>query len=228
MVSQGGYTLALADTSLAAGSDVPLRFTVTGPDGEPVLLERQNRRRWDHAAIRRGRAALARATQVGRGLGAYGLQAAIAECHAVAASVEEGRVTAGSMIDCEGGGWNIGRARIRDDHPHGVITIRELLKYSSNIGSAKLALELGAEKSLAYFRAFGFGERTGVALQDGSYETVAGYVLHRLARMAEVGDRVTVADHVLEVVEVDGHRITRVRLHAAAPPDPDRRADPAE
>ncbi|TVT55726.1 RNA polymerase subunit sigma-24 [Amycolatopsis rhizosphaerae] len=60
-----------------------------GPDGEPVLLEHQNRRRWDRAAIRRGRAALARAGQAGRGLGAYGLQAAIAECHAVAASVGE-------------------------------------------------------------------------------------------------------------------------------------------
>ncbi|HKS43517.1 MAG TPA: sigma-70 family RNA polymerase sigma factor [Amycolatopsis sp.] len=60
----------------------------TGPDGEPVLLEHQDRRRWDRAAIRRGRAALARAEQVGRGLGAYGLQAAIAECHAIAGSVE--------------------------------------------------------------------------------------------------------------------------------------------
>lgn len=60
----------------------------TGPDGEPVLLERQDRRRWDRAAIRRGRAALARAERVGRGLGAYGLQAAIAECHAVAPSVD--------------------------------------------------------------------------------------------------------------------------------------------
>ncbi|PXY36290.1 RNA polymerase sigma factor [Prauserella flavalba] len=61
----------------------------TGPDGEPVLLEHQDRRRWDQAAIRRGRAALARAERAGRGLGAYGLQAAIAECHAVAPSVEE-------------------------------------------------------------------------------------------------------------------------------------------
>jgi len=60
----------------------------TGPDGDPVLLADQDRRRWDRAAIRRGRAALARAGQVGRGLGAYGLQAAIAEGHAVAASVE--------------------------------------------------------------------------------------------------------------------------------------------
>ncbi|MYS63264.1 RNA polymerase subunit sigma-24, partial [Streptomyces sp. SID5473] len=59
-----------------------------GPDGDPVLLERQDRRRWDRSAIRRGRAALSRAARSGRGLGFYGLQAAIAECHAVAPSVE--------------------------------------------------------------------------------------------------------------------------------------------
>ena len=61
----------------------------TGPDGEPVLLEHQDRRRWDRAAIRRGRAALTRAGQAGRGLGYYGVQAAIAECHAVAGSVAD-------------------------------------------------------------------------------------------------------------------------------------------
>jgi RNA polymerase sigma factor (sigma-70 family) len=60
----------------------------TDPDGEPVLLEHQDRRRWDRAAIGRGRAALAQAEAAGRGLGYYGLQAAIAECHAVAASVD--------------------------------------------------------------------------------------------------------------------------------------------
>ena len=57
--------------------------------GRPVLLEDQDRRLWDQSAIRRGRAALARAVAAGRGLGAYGLQASIAECHAVARSVAE-------------------------------------------------------------------------------------------------------------------------------------------
>jgi len=61
----------------------------TGPDGAPVLLEHQDRDRWDRAAIRRGRGALASAEKAGRGLGAYGLQAAIAECHALAPSVKE-------------------------------------------------------------------------------------------------------------------------------------------
>ncbi|GAA3882996.1 sigma-70 family RNA polymerase sigma factor [Leifsonia kafniensis] len=57
--------------------------------GHPVLLEDQDRRLWDQTAIRRGRAALARAVGAGRGLGSYGLQASIAECHAVARSVAE-------------------------------------------------------------------------------------------------------------------------------------------
>jgi RNA polymerase sigma factor (sigma-70 family) len=61
----------------------------TGPDGEPVLLEDQDRRRWDRSAIRRGLAAMHRASAVGRGLGPYGLQAAIAACHASAPSVRE-------------------------------------------------------------------------------------------------------------------------------------------
>jgi RNA polymerase sigma factor (sigma-70 family) len=61
----------------------------TGPDGEAVLLEDQDRSRWDRSAIRRGRAALERASALGRGLGPYGLQAAIAACHASASSVPD-------------------------------------------------------------------------------------------------------------------------------------------
>ncbi|MCT1478795.1 RNA polymerase sigma factor [Microbacterium sp. p3-SID336] len=58
-------------------------------DGEPVLLADQDRRRWDRSRIARGRAALARVDGLGRGRGVYALQAAIAECHAVAASVDD-------------------------------------------------------------------------------------------------------------------------------------------
>jgi RNA polymerase sigma factor (sigma-70 family) len=58
------------------------------PDGVPILLADQDRARWDRGQILRGRAALARADALGRGRSAYALQAAIAECHAVAASVE--------------------------------------------------------------------------------------------------------------------------------------------
>ncbi|MFJ5697169.1 RNA polymerase sigma factor [Arthrobacter sp. NPDC093139] len=61
----------------------------TRPDGTPILLADQDRTRWDRSQIGRGRAALARADEFGRGRRSYALQAAIAECHAVAPSIEE-------------------------------------------------------------------------------------------------------------------------------------------
>ncbi len=57
--------------------------------GDPVLLADQDRRRWDRGRIARGRAALGAADALGAGRGPYGLQAAIAECHAVAASIDD-------------------------------------------------------------------------------------------------------------------------------------------
>jgi RNA polymerase sigma factor (sigma-70 family) len=56
----------------------------TDAEGLPITLEDQDRTRWDRSAIARGREALARASSAGKGLGYYGLQAAVAECHAVA------------------------------------------------------------------------------------------------------------------------------------------------
>jgi RNA polymerase sigma factor (sigma-70 family) len=58
-------------------------------DGTPILLADQDRTRWDRAQIHRGRQALERADALGRGRGSYALQAAIAECHAVAPSVAD-------------------------------------------------------------------------------------------------------------------------------------------
>jgi RNA polymerase sigma-70 factor (ECF subfamily) len=57
--------------------------------GDPVLLLEQNRGLWDHMLIRRGLAALERAKVLGGTLGPYGLQAAIAACHARARTAGE-------------------------------------------------------------------------------------------------------------------------------------------
>lgn len=59
----------------------------TGPNGEPVLLLDQDRSRWDRLLIGRGLAALERAGRLGS-LGPYGLQAAIAACHARALTAD--------------------------------------------------------------------------------------------------------------------------------------------
>jgi RNA polymerase sigma factor (sigma-70 family) len=60
----------------------------TGPDGEPILLFDQDRTLWDRAYVERGLAALERAFALGRSPGPYLLQAAIAACHARAATPE--------------------------------------------------------------------------------------------------------------------------------------------
>ena len=61
----------------------------TARDGTPIPLDQQDRSRWDRAQIARGSEALARADRIGRGRASYGLQAAIAECHAVAPTADE-------------------------------------------------------------------------------------------------------------------------------------------
>ncbi|MEV0097391.1 RNA polymerase sigma factor [Streptomyces sp. NPDC050738] len=61
----------------------------TKADGTPVLLADQNRGRWDRLLMRRGFAALLGAGELGGAPGPYAIQAAIAACHARAASWEE-------------------------------------------------------------------------------------------------------------------------------------------
>ncbi len=60
-----------------------------GPSGEPVLLLDQDRSRWDRLLIRRGLAALELAETLANEMGPYALQAAIAACHARAATAAE-------------------------------------------------------------------------------------------------------------------------------------------
>lgn len=60
-----------------------------------------------------------------------------------------------------------------------------------------------------------FASLSGLELTDGSYETVAGFVVHELGRMPAVGDVVTVGVSMLEVTAIDGRRIAEVKLTSA-------------
>ncbi|MEJ2677987.1 MAG: penicillin-binding transpeptidase domain-containing protein [Gemmatimonadota bacterium] len=63
---------------------------------------------------------------------------------------------------------------ITDDHPYGWLTLREVLRYSSNIGMAKLASRLLPDQQYDFLRDFGFGTPTGV-----EYPTESGGLLRR-------------------------------------------------
>lgn len=82
----------------------------------------------------------------------------------VAAALEAGRVSSESVIYCEEGRMKVGRRVIHDHHPHGWLSVPEILKVSSNIGVAKIVQKLGARTYYEYLRRFGFGARLGIDL----------------------------------------------------------------
>lgn len=82
----------------------------------------------------------------------------------VAAALEEKSIKLEDVFFCENGAWQIGRYTINDTHPHGWMAAKGILQVSSNICSAKIGQALGREKLVSYYHAFGFAERTGLAL----------------------------------------------------------------
>jgi cell division protein FtsI (penicillin-binding protein 3) len=59
-------------------------------------------------------------------------------------------------------------------HPHGLLSVTEVIKYSSNIGASKIAQHLGKERFYQYIRKFGFSQQAGIELPG----EVPGYIPH--------------------------------------------------
>ncbi len=82
----------------------------------------------------------------------------------MAAALNEGVVHSGQKIDCEKGSFWVGGRVIHDHHPYEKLTVEEIVKFSSNIGSAKIGKALERERLYNYLRDFGFGAPTGIDL----------------------------------------------------------------
>ena len=75
----------------------------------------------------------------------------------IATALEEGRVTPQTMIQTAPGSLTIGKATIHDAHAEGLISVSQVIQKSSNVGAAKIALNLPAESMWNTFNAVGFG-----------------------------------------------------------------------
>ena len=64
-----------------------------------------------------------------------------------------------------------------------------------------------------------FTDETGIPLEDGDYETVAGFIIARVGRIPVVGDAVEVEGAVLEVTQTVGLRVTQIAVHPLAQPE---------
>ena len=83
---------------------------------------------------------------------------------AAAAALQEGVTTEDERIDCGRGIIRVGGSIIRDSHFFDVLTFREVVEQSSNVGMIRIGQRLGKERFEKYIRAFGFGETTGIEL----------------------------------------------------------------
>ncbi len=82
----------------------------------------------------------------------------------IAAALDAGVVQPNDLFDCENGRWYYGGRFLHDSHEEGELSVADILKKSSNIGTAKIALKMGNEIVYQRLRAFGFGKQTGIDL----------------------------------------------------------------
>ena len=74
-------------------------------------------------------------------------------------ALESGLVTPQTPIQTAPGFVVIGGARISDSHPHGVLTVQQVIQKSSNIGTLKIALQMQPREMWDVFTAAGFGQK---------------------------------------------------------------------
>lgn len=84
----------------------------------------------------------------------------------VSGALEFGSARSDSVYFCENGYWTSSGTRpLRDSHGYGDLTVEEIIVHSSNIGTAKVAIDLGKENLFYFVRRFGFGTRPSIALR---------------------------------------------------------------
>lgn len=84
----------------------------------------------------------------------------------IASALEAGLVETNETIECGRGVWYHAGRPLHEYHGHayGALSVADVLKKSSNIGTAKIALRLGERRLERFLRFFGFGRRTGIEL----------------------------------------------------------------
>jgi len=89
--------------------------------------------------------------------------------------INENLAKPGELINGENGRFMFGRKWVRDSHPNQMMTIRDVVVKSSNIGTIKLADRLSKEQLYNYFTMFGFGQKTKINIPGESSTRIRPY-----------------------------------------------------
>lgn len=142
---------------------------------------------------------------------------------AVAAALESDTVEPHTPVDTSPGRLRIRRQTVRDVRDFGLLDVAGVIRKSSNVGVAKVALQLPPGRLWELYRALGFGARTGVALpgeQSGVLEDGKGWDDFELATRAfGYGLSVTGLQlaHAYGVLATDGLRVPPTVLRRESP-----------
>lgn len=119
----------------------------------------------------------------------------------LSAALETTNLTPDTLINCGNGVINLYGRRIRDDHPHSVLSMADVLAKSSNIGAIQIALKTGERPLYKYQRLFGFGQKTGIELageSGGNLRDVKTWMASSIGSLA-MGHEVSVTSLQLAV-----------------------------
>jgi cell division protein FtsI (penicillin-binding protein 3) len=149
--------------------------------------------------------------RLNRALGVVYEPGSIFKIAVVAAALNEGVVTPDDVFFCENGLWHFRGRPLHDFHPYGNLTVADIVKKSSNIGAAKIAvLKLGEPLLEKYLVDFGIGRPTGVDLpgeEGGIFRPRSRWTSLSASRIAmghEVGVTALQMVMVLSAIANDG------------------------
>jgi cell division protein FtsI (penicillin-binding protein 3) len=111
----------------------------------------------------------------------------------LAAAIDQNLTRPDEVFDCENGAVVLAGHKIHDHKKFGMLSVSDILAQSSDVGTIKIALRLGAPKFYEYIRAFGFGQQTGIELpweskgMLGKLNTWSGISIGSISMGQEVG-----------------------------------------
>lgn len=90
----------------------------------------------------------------------------------VSGALNDGVVNLNEVFNCEHGMFLFAGRFLHDAEPHDMLTVKGIIMKSSNIGAAKIGIQLGDKRLYDYITRYGFGERTGIPLPGEAHGIV--------------------------------------------------------
>jgi cell division protein FtsI (penicillin-binding protein 3) len=131
-------------------------------------------------------------------------------------AIENGITNPNEMIDCQEGSIVVAGRLIHDHLPFGILSVRDVLAKSSDVGTIKVALRLGATKFYDVMRDFGIGEPTGIELPGenrGKLRTLDNWTASSIGSVA-IGQEISVTPvQIISAISAIANGGTLYRSH---------------